>query len=537
VNITKKIVINHRYLNIPVKNDAPKRLMSFYIDDKLVREFLIELAEGEPDFWVFSDVSEFENQWMSISINNESNPVLLERIEQSDSIKESEDLYKEKYRPQFHFTSRRGWINDPNGLVYFKGEYHLFYQHNPYGVGWANMHWGHAVSTDLMHWKELEISLYPDEMGTMYSGSGIVDFNNSSGLGEGTNETLVVAYTAAGDRSEQSKGLPFVQCLAYSVDNGRKWIKYSGNPIINNIVEGNRDPKIIWHQLTRKWVMTLYLDKNDYAVFTSDNLKDWTKVSDLEIPGCEECPDIFELPIDDDPKNTKWVFWGGNGSYLIGSFDGQIFTPESEAFKAYEGNVSYAAQSWSDIPEEDGRRIQITWARFDLPGMPFNRFMTFPCELTLRTTDEGIRLFNRPIEEIKDLHHKTHSWENITVKQGDNPLDGISGDLFDIRAEFEGNSSAEFGFNIMGIPVSYNVGKQELSCEGIVASLKPVNGRITLHILVDRTSIEIFGNQGRVFIPVGVIPTDSSHSISVFVNSGEANLSKLEIHELKSTWT
>ena len=221
--------------------------------------------------------------------------------------------YKEAYRPQFHFTPKTNWTNDPNGLIYYKGEYHLFFQHNPFGIDWGNMTWGHAISRDLVHWKQLPHALHPDELGTIFSGSGVVDWNNTGGFQAGDESVLVNFYTSAG--SHAPKEVPFTQSIAYSNDRGRNWAKYEGNPVIEHIVGSNRDPKVIWHEPTQKWVMALYLDQNDYALFGSTNLKEWTRLSDLQIPDTE-CPDIFELPVDDDPDNTKWVFWGAAGKIL-----------------------------------------------------------------------------------------------------------------------------------------------------------------------------------------------------------------------------
>lgn len=536
MNMTRELYITHNYMNLPVSNNASKRLMSLKCQGETVREFYIELAEKEPDFWVYCDVGEYKGKNLSIILHDADDEAMLALIENSDSIKDSEDLYHEKYRPQFHFTSRRGWINDPNGLVYFKGEYHLFYQHNPYGVKWSNMHWGHAVSNDLVHWEELGIALYPDELGAMYSGSAVVDWNHTSKFGQEKEETLVLAYTAAGDRTAQTEGLPFTQCLAYSNDQGRTFTKYSNNPIIPCLVDGNRDPKIIWHSASNKWIMALYLDKNDYALFTSDNIREWKEVSRLQIPGCEECPDIFELKIDNNPQNTKWVFWGGNGSYLIGSFDGEKFLPESDVFKACIGELSYAAQSWSDIPEEDGRRIQITWARFDLPGMAFNRLMTFPCELTLRTTEDGVRLFTQPITEIERLHEHKHTWSDITIDDSNNILSEIAGELFDIRAQFCPAVNAEVHITVRGIPIVYNAAKEEMYCEGHTVPLKSMNGQITIQILIDRTIMEIYGNEGLVFIPLGILPESSNQALSILSKGQTTKLSRLEVYGLKSVW-
>lgn len=448
-------------------------------------------------------------------------------------------LYPETYRPQFHFTARKNWLNDPNGLIYYKGEYHLFFQHNPAGINWGNMTWGHAVSPDMVHWKQLPNAIEPDELGTIFSGSGVVDWNNTADFQTGEEKVLVCIYTSAGKHAPLQK--PFTQSLAHSNDRGRSWIKYEGNPVLGHIAGSNRDPKVIWHQPTERWIMALYLDGNDFALFSSPNLKTWTRLDDIRIPGASECPDLFELPLDGDEKNTKWVFWGGNGSHLIGTFDGRNFKAESEALKTDWGANCYAAQTWSDIPKADGRRLQIAWmSGGKYPDMPFNQQMSFPCELTLQTTLEGIRLFRRPVREIENIHQKAHSWENQRLKPGENLLKGISGELFDIRAEVELGEATEFGFDIRGEKVRYHVAEKQLSCLGKSAPLLRLhdrNGnRIKLQILVDRTSLEVFGNEGRVSMTSCFLPELENTNLGIYASGGEVKILYLNVYELRSAW-
>jgi len=529
MELSRELMVERRYVNLPVKNGAPKRTMTFVVNGRPVRQFEVDLADAEPDFWVFSDVSAFRGQRLTVEVDALGvGSKALESITQSDEITGGENLYREKLRPQFHFSSRRGWNNDPNGLMYYRGEYHLFYQHNPYGIQWGNMHWGHAVSTDLVHWRELPIALYPDKLGTIFSGSGVVDWRNTTGFQRGAEKTLVCVYTSAGE--------PFTQSIAYSNDCGRTWTKYAGNPVLGHIVAHNRDPKVVWHDPTRKWVMALYLDKNDYALFSSPDLKQWTRLCGIELPACSECPDFFELPVDGDAADTRWVFWGANGSHLLGRFDGSTFKREGGLHRYAGQGDSYAAQTWSDIPAQDGRRIQIAWFRVNLPGMPFNQMMTFPCELTLRTTRAGIRLFSQPVKEIETIHAKTHTWKEETLEEGDKVLADITGDLFDIRAEFSVGDATEFGFTIRGIPVVYSAEKEELRCMDKTAPLQQAAGRIRLQLLVDRASIEIFGNDGIVAMPIGVIPPDDKGSLAVFSRGGSTTVHSLEVHELESAW-
>ena len=442
--------------------------------------------------------------------------------------------YKETHRPQFHFTPKTNWTNDPNGLIYYKGEYHLFFQHNPSGINWGNMTWGHAVSTDLVHWKQLPHAIHPDELGTIFSGSGVVDWKNTGGFQTGDESVLVNFYTSAGSHAPEP--VPFTQSIAYSNDRGRTWIKYEGNPVIEHIVGSNRDPKVIWHEPTQKWVMALYLDKNDYSLFGSTNLKEWTKLSDLQIPDTE-CPDIFELPVDGDPDNTKWVFWGAAGKYYVGNFDGTTFTPEDDAHRSDYGANFYAAQTWSDVPESDGRRIQIAWmSGSNPPDMPFNQQMSFPCRLTLRTTSEGIRLHREPVVEIENIHTYTHAWSDLPLKPEADPLAGLTGELFDIRAEIALNDATAVGFKLRGQEVRYNVAEQQLTFLERSGPLAPKDGKIRLQILVDRISIEAFGNDGELSMTSYFVPDLENADIGVYAEGGAATLVSLKVHELKSSW-
>jgi fructan beta-fructosidase len=448
-----------------------------------------------------------------------------------------EKLYNEKYRPQFHFTAKQNWLNDPNGLMYYKGEYHLFFQHNPSGINWGNMTWGHAVSPDMVHWTQIENAIDPDELGTIFSGSGVVDWDNTTGFQIGDEKPLICIYTSAGGSSDASKEQPFTQSIAYSNDKGRTWTKYEENPVLGHIVGSNRDPKVIWHDPTEKWIMALFLDGNDYALFSSSDLKEWDKLCDIHLPDTGECPDIFELPIDGDSNNKKWVFWGGNGNHYIGIFDGKTFMAESGVLRTDFGANCYAAQTWSDIPESDGRRIQMAWmSGGKYPDMPFNQQMVFPVEMTLRTTPDGIRLFRKPIKEIENIHQKEYSWKNQILKPDNDILSGIKGDLFDIYAEIDLANASEVGFVLCGEKVQYNKESKQLSCLGKSALLEPIDNKIGLQILVDRTSIEVFGNDGRVSLSSCFLPDLENKNLSIYSLDNEASIISLKVYELKSSW-
>ena len=528
-NATRELTLEKRYLNLPVKNGGPKRQMSVRVEGQPPRDFEIELADAAPDWWAFMDIAPFGGKMATLKVDKlPEDSTGLKSVDQTDEIKNAESLYREKLRPQFHFSPRRGWNNDPNGLVFYKGEYHLFFQHNPYGWNWGNMHWGHAVSPDLVHWKELSVALYPDPHGTMFSGSAVVDWNNTAGFQTGDEKPLVCIFTAAGN--------PFTQGIAYSNNRGRSWSKYENNPVLPHIIGGNRDPKVIWHAPDQKWVMALYLDGSDYALFSSKNLKQWERMSTVPIPGTSECPEFFEIALDGNPQNTRWVFYGGNGRYLVGKFDGKTFTPESGPHTLHHGNCWYASQTYTDIPAADGRRILVPWGQVEMPGMPFNQMMGLPVELTLRTTDEGPRLLAYPVKEHASLRAQAHTIQPQPLNPGENPLAALKGDLFDITAELALGEATELGFSIRGLPVVYNAQKQELVCRGNRAALKPVDGKIRLRLMVDRVSVDIFGNDGRLYMPMGTMFPQDNLSLGVYAKGAGAKINALEVHELNSAW-
>lgn len=445
----------------------------------------------------------------------------------------TDNLYDETYRPQFHFTPRVNWTNDPNGLVYYKGEYHLFFQHNPVGINWGNMTWGHAVSPDLLHWRQLPNALEPDALGTMFSGSAVVDWHNTTGLKQGDSDTLVAIYTAAGNTSQESQGQPFTQCIATSNDRGRSWTKYAGNPVLGHIVKENRDPKVVWHAPTARWIMALYLDVNRYALFRSPDLIHWTHLHDIEMPECTECPDFFELPVAHSPDETRWVFTAANGRYLIGSFDGTRYLPECEPLQVDFGANYYAVQTYSDTP--DSRRIQLAWmAGGQYPDMPFNQQMSFPCELTLRRTPDGLRLYRYPIAELAALRAREHAWHDEELTPHTNALAGIEGELLEIALDLA-LDGGDFVLNVRGTPITYDGAAGTLSCLDKSTLVAPENGHLELLVLVDRASIELFVNGGRISMTSCFLPTPEDRSITL-TGSGGVHMRSIRIFVLKSIW-
>jgi len=413
--------------------------------------------------------------------------------------------YQEELRPQFHFTARKGWLNDPNGLVFYKGEYHLFFQHNPFGTEWGNMTWGHAVSKDLLHWTELDSALEPDGLGTMYSGSAVVDKSN----------TLNLFYTAAGGNNEASKGKPFTQCLATSTD-GRKFTKFAGNPIVPHIEAENRDPKVIWHESSKQWVMALYLNDDRYELLTSKDLKSWTKIDDVAMPGASECPDFFELPVDGKKDKKLWVFWSANGKYRLGAFDGHKFSPSTGPLDSNYGANCYAAQTYSEEPR--GRRVQFGWMQGgSYPKMPFNQQMTVPRELRLISTPDGPRIATLPVDELKKLRLGTL---RETCESG----------LLEVRATLLRDRNSKIV--IEGATIEYDASAHVLRCLGRTAPIRPEGGPFELIAYRDRTSLEIFADRGLVSMPFCFVPTRRAAAVTCDLDG----MKKFQCYELKSCW-
>lgn len=539
-NTQRTFQIEQRYLNLPIKNGAPKIKVATLVDGRREVKNEIQLADGQPDWWAFMDVSAWRGKTVTLQVTNlPTGSTALSSVEQSDAIKGAENLYREPLRGQFHFSSRRGWNNDPNGLVCFNGEHHLFYQHNPYGWLHGNMHWGHAVSRDLVHWEEIGDAIAPDHLGTISSGSAVVDWKNTSGLGQDGKPPLVLIYTAAGK--------PSAPCITSSTD-GRHFTKFSGNPIVKRIGEGrNSDPKVFWHEPTKRWVMLLYIDlpgrQHTIHFLTSPNLIDWTLASITKGEVAQkhflfECPDFFELPIDGDAARKKWVLTAANHEYALGTFDGKKFTAETEKLTGNRGSKGfYAAQTFNDIPASDGRRIQMGWFKSATPGMPFNQSMTIPLEVKLITTAEGPRQTWTPVRELESLRAKAHRLGALTLQPGQaNPLDKIRAELIELRAEFEPGAASVVNFKVRGVPVSYDAVKQELTVNGLRAPAPLRNGKQQLTIFCDCNGLEVFASDGLTYAPMPVIPDANVLSVEVGVAGTPVKFNSLEVHELKSAW-
>jgi fructan beta-fructosidase len=536
------VLLAGRYLNVPIKTGAPKLALRLRVEGKVVREFPVEYATENPDFWVFVDVSSWRGKTGLVENGTQSDASAdLSKITSSDLIKSHTPIYGERLRPQFHYTSKRGRLNDPNGLVYFGGEYHLFYQLHPYGWGSANKHWGHAITRDLVHWEEQAIALYPDALGEMFSGSGVVDWNNTSGFQTGREPPLVLIFTGAKH--------PRTQGLAYSNDRGRTWTKFPGNPVMPNISRGNRDPKVIWHEPSKQWVMTLSVGypqskgqppRQTIEIFTSGNLKSWTFQSRNE--GFHECPDLFELPIDSDPSRTRWILHGGSSKYQVGTFDGKSFVPETPLLTGHRGNAFYAGQTFSDVP--GGRRVQVGFAMSSgevakkiFANMPFNQVITFPCDLTLRSTPDGPRLAWWPVPEIETLRVHTSTTGAMQLKSESSVAIPVASGLLDITLEFEVKGGRGLTLSVLGTDLAYLNESQTLVCGETKIPLPSVDGRVSYRVLRDEGLIEIFANKGLIYAPVSVVqPPAPDQAVQLTSPRGDVTVIRCEVSEMRSIW-
>lgn len=537
MDVTAEFPINKRYLIWPVAangTDKPRFLMTLDGGETPFSFSNIAISE-KPDFWTFTDLSDFQGR--KLTVKGRIPARLAEAwkmVAPSDTYPGEDRLYQEPLRPQYHFTSRRGWLNDPNGLVHHNGTWHLFYQHNPYNHHWDNMHWGHATSTDLLRWTERPPALFPDAEGYMYSGSGFVVAKGKTRLPIKEDPALVLAYTAEGTRSYVA-GRKTEQALAFSNDGGKTFAKFSGNPVLPHIAGENRDPKVFWHEPTQRWVMVLYIDGNDYGIFTSADLVEWKQTQTYQIPGDSECPDLFPLAVESDPENVRWVAWGANGRYLIGGFDGEKFTPQQEVQRHYFG-PAYAGQSYDNAP--GNRRVHIGWMRDNgagLEGAPFNLQMTLPIDFTLRGKSGKVRLHAAPSKETESLRTDTRELKDLEFRDGGaNPLADCKDGLFEIEAVIDASTTAkEIGFSLFEeYQATWKPDGQIFS--GAEGPQPPADGKLNVRIFVDTVSMEVFVN--GTYISRYIRQKPGTVPIKLVADGGSMKINFLRIHRLRSVW-
>lgn len=465
--------------------------------------------------------------------------------------------YDEAHRPQYHFSPPEHWMNDPNGMVFYDGEYHLFYQYYPDGNTWGPMHWGHAISKDMVVWENHPIALYPDTLGYIFSGSAVVDWKNTSGFGKNGSPPMVAIYTYHSMEGEKAGKIDYQnQGIAFSNDKGRTWEKYTGNPVLKNPgIKDFRDPKVIWHEGSQSWVMTLAV-KDKISFYTSSNLKDWSFASDFNptwaaYGGVWECPDLF--PIKTQNGKDKWALLvsinpgapnGGSGTqYFIGTFDGKKFISETSEVKWLDyGADNYAGVTWSDIPETDGRRLFIGWMSNwqyaqQVPTEVWRSAMTVPRALALIEADGRYSLHSQPIKELNQL--RTSS-ERVKASKFDLKSDIIELECNtasdDFKLVFSNDKNEEVVLEKKGDQIILDRTKSGITTfnENFPkVHTSPAEGIDikNIRIFLDRSSMEIFFNEGALVLTELVFPTVPYSTVET-----QGLGDDITIHQLKSVW-
>ncbi len=488
----------------------------------------------------------------------------------------------ESHRPGFHFTPPAHWMNDPNGLVFFEGEYHLFYQYYPDSTVWGPMHWGHAVSKDLTHWEHLPVALYPDDLGYIFSGCVVVDWNNTSGFGKNNQPPLIAIFThhlMAGEKAGRNDFQ--YQSLAYSNDRGRTWTKYSGNPVVKNPgIRDFRDPNVIWDKGSQQWVLTLAA-QDHVRLYGSPDLKNWTYLSDFGKDrgghgGVWECPNFFPA----DPSGKTWVLLlsinpggpnhGSATQYFIGTFDGKTFVPdpsfapggkkENAVWLDY-GRDNYAGITFSDIPASDGRRIFIGWmSNWDyaqvVPTQRWRSAMTIPRELSVYTTPAGQRLRTVPVREMAPLRKKTAAVAPQTVSGAVNLLlaKGITPGSMELELEIVPGAGSTFAVELSNTRgetyrIGYNADQQQFFSDRThagkttfadnfaskitTAPRQSNTSTIQMHLFFDRASCELFADGGQTAMTEIFFPNEDFTTCRLVTDKGTVTLKKGMVYGLR----
>lgn len=475
------------------------------------------------------------------------------------------------YRPHYHFTPERYWLNDPNGLLYFAGEYHLFYQHNPMENRFGNLSWGHAVSCDLLHWEHLPVAIPATDGVMAFSGSAVVDWDNTSGFGVEAKPPLVAIFTGHSSATHQQD-----QRLAYSNDQGRTWTLYDGNPVLEiGASRDFRDPKVFWHSPSQRWVMALVLsDQYQVRFYGSSDLKSWAHLSDFgpagSAEGVWEVPELLELPLQDSPGETCWVLkvdvgagglWGGSGAqYFLGQFDGTRFVADNADLTAPRwvdyGKDFYAALSWANLPDTQQRPVWLAWMNnwqyaHTAPTHPWRGALTLPRTLSLRRSGSGIDLIQQPIKALEALRQQHFSLEDTVLEEGFRRLE-FTGAALEIQAQLQPQSALEFGLKLrvgegqetlVGYDTvrrefyvdRHNTGRSDFSphfAQRHSAPSSPADGLIGLHIFLDQSSVEVFADGGRVVITDLIFPDPYSAGLELFAKGGTVRVKTLDIWRL-----
>ena len=526
----KSFIIDKNYLHIPVNSTGDNSPVNLEFTEDPKSNMLLHLIPAtteDCDFVSTLNLKEHKGQKIELSCGN---PVFFENISWGDTPPEknlSDDVTK---RPQLHFTCKHGWLNDPNGLFYFDGLWHMFCQYNPFRANWGNMSWNHAVSKDLVHWEEKEVVLYPDASGSMYSGGAWVDYKNDSGLQEDpAYPPILLFYTCAGNNAPVE--CPYTQSLAYSTDGGKSFCKYEKNPIVQNIAgERERDPNIAYDEESGEYIMVLYLGDgtHEFACLASKNLLDWEVTDCFTVPNCRECPDLFPL-VDEETGLKKWVFIEANGRYLVGRIENRRFFTETdvdEFFYRKVGTFGYAGQSFRNVA--DGKRIYIAWQQAEREySKIYSQSMTFPVELKLKNS----KLHVFPYENLESLRSKSQSFTDLTQTPD---LDFLK-DTWEM--EFKTRDSGKVDIRIGGVSVTFDSCKKEISFDGDIIPYPEEEQAFEGRIFVDRNVIEMFDHSGNLWIAKNVDLANSPNGLVLEdINVEDGGLSKATFYKLDSIW-
>lgn len=544
------IYADKRYLLLPIANmvgwfpPADKiQYLSIYRDGILTEEYELVL-DREPRCWSCLYLERYQGETLEISLEG-GDESLIDLLEISDTLKDADTLYREPMRPLVHFTPMHGFMNDPNGLFYHAGEYHYFAQLNPYGLGVGNTHWMHATSRDLVHWKELPYALLPDESGRMYSGGGVVDVLNTSGLGCDGQPPIFLFYTAAGSKSRWSRGRYFEVGAAVSTDGGKTFEKRPENPIVPHIAFMNRDPKVVWEPEGKNWVMMLYLDDDRYLFLYSADLLHWDTGETVSIRGSAECPDLFCLPLDGNRSRMKWVLWGSTDHYMVGYFAGRHFVAETDTVEGPSHRLhsaytlmahspgNYAAQTFTGVPGD--RVIQMSWIRTWVQQGPFSSCATLPNELRLVSTADGPRLSVCPVQEVEQLTQARFSFQNCGLEEIERIPGQYLGEAMDMTFRFGVKPGRLIAVSVRGVLIVYDPQSDRLLLPCGAYRLGLEKDVLDLRVVTDRCSVEIYANDGRFNLALATVLDPSDISVRpVDLDAGIAV--DFEIRKLGNMW-
>lgn len=529
-----------KFLHLPVQDDAPEGKVNIVINNKgqFAQSMNVRLAREKIDSYVPLDLSAYVDQNVSIDIAGmPSSSLCWKELKMSDSF---DMTNKEKFRPVYHHTPAYGWMNDPNGMFYKDGVYHLYFQWNPYGSVWANMHWGHSTSTDLMHWNFEGCAIVPDAWGAIFSGSCVVDHNNTAGFGKGA---VVAFYTSAkatpwGDVQSQS--------MAYSLDNGKTFTKYEGNPILTSSEKDFRDPKVFWYAPGKHWVMILAVGQH-MEIYSSVNLKEWKKESEFGAMqgahgGVWECPDLVEIPVEG-TREKKWVlicnlnpggpFGGSAAQYFVGSFDGKKFVNESPTQTKWMdwGKDNYATVTWNNAP--DGRCIALGWMSNwqyanNVPTRQYRSANTLARDLTLYREGQELYLKSTPSVEVKKARGKKVSIPSFRVSEKHeivNLFEDNQG-AYEVEILIQNAGASKIAFCLLNdkgekVSMYYDLNRKQFVMDrsesgtvdfskdfpAVTVAPANVDKELTLRLFVDRSSIEAFGEDGKFVMTNLVFPS------------------------------